>query len=143
MSHGCLKEPKEPNESQDKAIAQTIIELERAALVRWCSGDPSGYLEITAPDVVYFDPFIERRLDGLESLSDYYERLRGKISAERFEILHPAVQRSGDMAVLTFNFVSYGAHHFELRWNCTEVYRRDADSWRIIQSHWSFTKPSS
>lgn len=122
-------------------LVQELLALEHAALVRWCQGDPSGCLEISAPDVVYFDPFIERRIDGLESLSKYYETVRGKVSADRFEIINPVVQRCGDVAVLTFNFVSYGANQFELRWNCTEVYRHDADNWRIIQTHWSFTAP--
>jgi len=27
------------------------------------------------------------------------------------------------------------------RWNCTEVFRRTAQGWRIIQTHWSWTKP--
>ncbi len=122
-------------------LVQELLELENAALVRWCQGDPSGCLEISAPDVVYFDPFIEQRIDGVASLSRYYESIRGKVSAERFEIINPLVQRSGDVAVLTFNFVSYGANQFELRWNCTEVYRHDTVGWRIIQTHWSFTTP--
>ena len=27
------------------------------------------------------------------------------------------------------------------RWNCTEVYHHTAQGWRIIQTHWSWTKP--
>jgi len=68
-----------------------IIQLEKCALERWCRGDPSGFLEISAPDVVYFDPFLERRLDGLPALTGYYESLRGKVSASHFELLHPRV----------------------------------------------------
>ena len=37
------------------AIATEIIGRERAALDRWGRGDPSGFLEICAPDVVYFE----------------------------------------------------------------------------------------
>jgi len=122
-------------------LADDLVALEHAALVRWCNGDPSGYLEISAPDVVYFDPFIERRIDGWPALSAYYETIRGLIRAERFEILNPLVQCAGDMAVLSFNFASYGANQTEMRWNCTEVYRRAANEWQIIQSHWSLTKP--
>jgi ketosteroid isomerase-like protein len=122
-------------------FVQELLDLENAALVRWCKGDPSGFLELSAPDVVYFDPFIEQRIDGIASLSRYYESIRGKVSAARFEVHNPVVQRSGDVAVLTFNFVSYGANQFELRWNCTEVYRHEAIGWRIIQTHWSFTTP--
>jgi hypothetical protein len=39
-------------------IAEEVINLERNALERWGQGDPDGYLEISAPDVVYFDPFV-------------------------------------------------------------------------------------
>ena len=45
-----------------------VVRMERAALKRWLNGDPSGFLEISAPDVVYFDPFTERRIDGLDAL---------------------------------------------------------------------------
>ncbi len=116
-----------------------IIALERTALERWCRGDPSGFLEISAPDVVYFDPFIERRLDGLEALTRYYESLRGQVSASRWEIVAPRVQRVGDAAVLTFQFHSWGGSEEALRWNCTEVYRRAAGRWEIIQTNWSFS----
>lgn len=122
-------------------IGSTLIALEQRALDRWCQGDPSGFLEISALDVVYFDPFLERRMDGLEALTAYYENLRGQINASRHEMLNPMVQVAGDAAVLTFNFHSWGGNEDPYRWNCTEVYRREAcDQWRIIQTHWSFSK---
>ncbi|HEY0594039.1 MAG TPA: nuclear transport factor 2 family protein [Thermoanaerobaculia bacterium] len=52
----------------------------------------------------------------------------------------PRVQASGDVAVLTFNYVSRGSNEATTRWNCTEVYRLVNGAWRIIQTHWSFTK---
>ena len=125
----------------DPRIAEALLALENAALLRWCAGDPSGFLEICAADVVYFDPFLERRLDGKAALTRYYEALRGKISVDRFEIRNPHVQTASGMAVLTFNFVSFARDGAESRWNCTEAYRHEADGWRIVQSHWSFTRP--
>ena len=117
-----------------------IIELEEAALKRWLNGDPSGFLEISDADVVYFDPFLPKRLDGLAALTSYYEGIRGKIFAPRHEMIEPLVQELGDAAVLTFRFVSYGGNEdAEKRWNCTEVYRNTARGWKIIQTHWSFT----
>lgn len=112
--------------------------LEKAALERWGRGDPSGFLEISAPDVVYFDPFLDCRLDGWEALHAYYEALRGQVHVDRYDLLNPSVQARGEMAVLTFNYVSYTGEQVS-RWNCTEVYRCDAGNWRIIQTHWSFT----
>ena len=120
-------------------LANSIIALECAALDRWGKGDPSGFLEICATDVVYFDPNLERRIDGRDALGKYYEAIRGKVSIERYELLNPLVQRVGDAAVLTFNYVSYGGVEDEYRWNCTEVYRWSGEDWEIIQTHWSYT----
>ena len=122
-------------------VAHTIIELERRALERWGKGDPSGFLEISADDVVYFDPFQPRRLNGIGELRALYESIRGKVQIARFELIAPRVQAVDGMAVLTFNYVAEGTNEVTSRWNCTEVYRRDAGTWRIIQTHWSFTQP--
>jgi len=127
------------NSSQTDELTNKIIALECAALDRWGNGDPSGFLELCAPDVVYFDPHLERRIDGREALVQYYEKIRGMVSIERFELLNPIVQLVGKAAVLTFNYVSYGGAEDEYRWNCTEVYRQTGENWEIIQTHWSFT----
>jgi hypothetical protein len=111
----------------------TILAMERAALARWGKGDPSGFLEISDPEVVYFDPFQPRRLNGLEELARLYESLRGQVKIDAWELIDPRVQVAGETAVLTFNFAG------DDKWNCTEVYRRRGDAWRIIQTHWSKT----
>lgn len=123
-------------------LADLLLGLETAALTRWCGGDPSGFLEISAPDVTYFDPFLAKRLDGLAALTDYYEGLRGKVSAPHFEIVDPVVTALGaGGAVLAFNFVSWReATGPRLRWNCSEVYALRPEGWRIVQTHWSLTE---
>ncbi len=123
--------------STNQEIAATVIAMERAALDRWGKVDPSGFIEISAPDVVYFDPFIARRIDGRDALAAYYTP--GQVFIDRYELLNPHVQVCGDIAVLTFNYISWTGER-ESRWNCTEVYRHDAEGWRIIQTHWSFTE---
>lgn len=125
--------------SQQTDIPSTIISMECAALEHWIHGDPSGFLKICAPDVVYFDPYLEKRIDGLNALTALYKEIWGKVQLDRFELLNPLVQVIGDAAVLTFNYVSFSGE-IEFRWNCTEVYRRDGDRWQIIQTHWSYTK---
>lgn len=121
-------------------IGSVIIAMEKAALDRWGKGDPSGFLEICAPDVVYFDPYIAVRIDGLPALTEYYRTLWGMVHFDRFKLLNPAVQISGNLAVLTFNYVSYTGVDSDL-WNCTEVYRRAENGrWQIIQTHWSYTE---
>lgn len=136
-----MTSPVHLHSDSDNSLAQTIIEMERSALDRWGKGDPSGFLEISDEHVVYFDPFQDRRLNGWTELQQLYESLRGTISADRFEFIDPLVQATDSMAVLTFNLLSYSGKK-EYRWNCTEVYRLNVEGqWRIIQTHWSLTKP--
>jgi uncharacterized protein (TIGR02246 family) len=126
--------------------AADVIAVERAALDRWGHGDPQGFLETYAPEVTYFDPSQEKRVDGLEAMRQLIGPLAGKIKVDRYEMLNPKVQSHGDVAVLTYNVVNYarqpdGSEKPTTRWNSTSVYRRIDGRWRMIHSHWSFTKP--
>ncbi|MDD4492249.1 MAG: nuclear transport factor 2 family protein [Bacteroidales bacterium] len=123
-------------------IAETIIALETKALEAWHNGNPSPYLDLYSKDFTYFDPAHERRIDGWDKIKVLYESMRGKVKMDRFEIINPVVQQADSMAVLTYNLLSYSG---ETLWkeNCTEVYRLEENKeWKIIHSHWSFTKPS-
>ncbi|RXK85278.1 YybH family protein [Filimonas effusa] len=125
--------------SQEKVpgVADTIIAMEKAALEKWNHGDPSGYLDISAKDVTYFDPFLESRLDGLDKLQKYYEPMKGQVQVTRYEMLHPQVTATSEMAVLTFDLTSYEGEKVH-KWHCSEVYRLEADKhWKIVQTHWS------
>ena len=120
---------------------ETIIALEKAALEEWNKGNPSEYLAIYAEDITYFDPFQEKRIDGLDKMTAFYESLRGKGSVERYEMIDPQVQATADMAVLSYHLYSY-AGDTVYKWNCTEVYRLQQDgNWKIVHNHWSFIKP--
>jgi ketosteroid isomerase-like protein len=115
-------------------------------LERWGKGDPDGFLEIIAEDYTYFDPFVDSRVDGYQSVEEMYRAVRGQISMERFELIDPKVQVDGDIGVLTFNYKSYGRMDDgtvaeRSHWHATEVFRRFNEDWRLISTHWSFTKP--
>jgi ketosteroid isomerase-like protein len=62
-------------------------------------------------------------------------------------MVNPVVHMDGNVAVLTFNLVNYGKplgsaeEQVLARWNATEVYRATDGAWRIIHTHWSFTRP--
>ncbi len=120
--------------------AAEIIEIERAALDRWGKGDPDGFLEICSPDVVYFDPFTEHRLNGREALKLLYDSIRGQISIDRYEMVDPRVRVCWDVALLTFNFVSHG-NEGSVHWNVTEMFERKGEQWEIVHTHWSFAQP--
>ena len=125
--------------------ADEVIALERAALDRWGKGDPGGFLETYAPEITYFDPATERRVDGRDAMADYLRPITGKVKVARYEILGPKVQRHGDVAVLTYNLRSEAVQpdgkHITVQWNSTSVYVRMGRDWKTIHSHWSLTAP--
>lgn len=131
-------------------VVDHIISLERSALDRWIRADPDGYLSLYATDATYFDPFQEKRVDGLEDLNARLAAMRGitlPFTEPRYDIIDPVVHVEGNIAVLTFNLVNYGKPSGSTeetvlaRWNATEVYRQVDGAWRIGHTHWSFTQP--
>lgn len=128
----------------DQIAANEILTLERNALDRWGQGDPGGFLELYANDVTYFDPITAKRIEGHRAMVDYYSPWAGKIRIDRYEMLNPQVIVGADMALLTYNLVNYlrddnGVESVAASWNSTTVYRKIADTWKTIHSHWSFT----
>ena len=140
-----------PNKSAGpNSLSDEIIALERAALNRWITADPQGYLDLYSSEITYFDPLQEKRVDGLEAMKALLAPLknaRSPITNRRFEMIVPKIQQHGDVVLLTFNLVNYGklpnqaTETVVTRWNSTEVYSRASGQWRIIHSHWSFVKP--
>jgi ketosteroid isomerase-like protein len=127
------------NATQHDSDAEAILAVERGAFERWAKGDLDGFLEASDEEVDYFDPFLAARLDGLPALRALYEKALEKVVVDRWEMIKPRVVVSGDMGVLTFNFVSH-VQGRTTRWNTTEVYRRRNGQWKIIHTHWSFTQ---
>jgi ketosteroid isomerase-like protein len=123
-----------------------VIVIERASLDRWGKGDPDGFLSTYAPEVTYFSPTEERRVDGLQAMTALLAPVRGKLRIDRYEMLNTKVQRHGDVAVLTYQVVNYrrqpdGKEQPTTRWNSTAVFHRSGGRWRTIHSHFSYTKP--
>jgi ketosteroid isomerase-like protein len=123
---------------KDEDVAATIISLERSALDRWGQGDPGGFIDLAADDIVYFDPFQRRRLDGREAFVRLMESIRGQVRFECYELVNPVVHASREFGLLTFNYISWPEAAM-CRWNATEAYRKDGNAWRLIQQHWSLT----
>jgi ketosteroid isomerase-like protein len=146
---GSCSAPTQKGEDGVDRLREEIVALERSALDRWVTGDPQGYLDLYSPDVSYFDPQREKRVDGLDAMKALLapiKNLKLPFTEPRYEMIDPRLQRVGDAALLTFNLVNYGklADRPEGvlgRWNATEVYGRIDGNWKILHSHWSFVKP--
>jgi ketosteroid isomerase-like protein len=119
--------------------ADRIVALERAALDRWGSGDPAGFLDLYADGISYFDPLTPLRIDGHRAMREYYRPFTGQIQVPRYEMINPEVVVDGNMALLTYNLVNYAGDGAVMnRWNSTTVFRKIEGEWKSIHSHWSF-----
>ena len=132
-----------------ESVLDELIALEKSALDRWIVANPDGYLELAAPDITYFDPYQEKRVDGVEKLKallDPIKVIQLPFTDARYEMIAPKVQLYGDVALLTFNLINYAKLGGEVesvltRWNSSELYRRIDGQWRLVHSHWSYLNP--
>jgi len=139
--------PIQLSQKEYDGILGEVMALETAAMERWRKGDPWGFIEIYAPDITYFDTGTPQRLNGLDALRAEFAQREGKIFFDAMDFVDPRFRVCGDMAVLTYRFLDTwlnpnGSVSRRKPWNCTEVFVRQGDSWRITHSHWSYIKGS-
>jgi len=122
-----------------------VMALESAAMERWRKGDPWGFIEISTPEVTYFDSGTPQRINGLQALKAEYACREGQIHYDVMEFIDPRVQVCEDMAVLFYRFFSTtlnvdGSISSRTPWNCSEVFVRTRGGWKTAHTHWSLIK---
>jgi ketosteroid isomerase-like protein len=131
-----------PGSLKYEGVLGELMLLESAAMERWRKGDPWGFIELSAPDVTYFDTGTPQRINGRDVLAAEYKLREGKIFYDVMDFIDPCVQAYGDLAVLFYRFFSTrldpdGSVAFRTPWNCSEIFVRMDGSWKIIHTHWS------
>jgi ketosteroid isomerase-like protein len=130
---------------EPSAIQRELMKLEDGAMERWRQGDPMGWAEIAAPEVIYVDAMSTKPVVGLEAYSRFLEALKGQIHYQGSEYTRPKAVVYGDVALLTYNYQATdreadGAVKRYPAWNTTEVYARLGGAWKIIHTHWSYLR---
>jgi hypothetical protein len=87
-------------------MKETILSLEKGAMERWRNGDPWGFVEISAEDIIYVDPSRTSPILGLEEFKVYMRQFGGQIRYQGSEFIDPRVVVVGDAAVLSYNYRS-------------------------------------
>src|SRR5262249_345121 len=100
--------------------------------------------ENSAAEVTYFDPNLDKRIDGVDAMKKYLAPITGVIKNGQYQVVEPKVQHYGDAAVLSY-ILDGSAEVANTRqgrkWNVTEVYAYTGGSWKVIHSHFSYLKP--
>jgi ketosteroid isomerase-like protein len=125
-----------------EGVLGELMALEAGAMERWRKGDPWGFIEISAPEVTYFDTGTPQRINDREALRAEYAQREGKIFYDVMDFVDPHVRVCGDMAVLFYRFFSTrlnpdGSVLSRVPWNCTEVFTRASGQWALLHTHWS------
>jgi ketosteroid isomerase-like protein len=124
-------------------MEETILSIEKSAMERWRNGDPWGFVEASADEIIYVDPGLTQPIMGLEAYKTYMKEIEGQVHYQGSEFIDPRVVVVGNAAVLSYNYRSTvinaeGVVTDQTPWNATEVYFWKDDRWRIVHTHWSF-----
>ena len=123
-------------------VGTAILAAERGWLDRWVRGDPSGYLEVGAPDVRYFDTYLGHWVSGIEAVRSHLESLRGKVHVDRYEMRDTDVRYLGAFALVTYTWVGFVGPDVS-EWCCSEIYHHEGSRWRIVCGSWNAIKPTA
>jgi ketosteroid isomerase-like protein len=126
---------------------EILAVLDRHLRSIW-AGDLETYAATTAPDVTFFEWYIStQRIDGLdfhlrETAANFRLAEARRQAGERYEIEHevlaPAVQIYGDVAIVTYTLLMRyvtieGVQHTEH--NETRVFHRREAGWQLVHCH--------
>jgi ketosteroid isomerase-like protein len=135
---GCPRNDYQP-------VEEIIIAKEKILLDEWGKGRTMIFPQNSAAEITYFGPSLEKRINGIKEFTKLLKPIENKFTIEKYEMLDPKVQVHGEVAVLSYNLVDYSKNpqgeEQKFLWNTTQVYKQIDNDWKIIHSHWSFTKP--
>lgn len=127
--------------SEERALAEHIIGLEKAALDKFFKGDPSGYADLwSTRSFTYFDILVTERTEDHASVMEFLKSIEGKVFAEHYDFRNPRVQAGKDMAVLTYQLFAE-TNLIDQKYNVVEVFQSEGNDWRVIHSTWSYIRP--
>ena len=131
----CANQPELPTaEEAETAIWQKI----QMANDRWASGDPMGFVDCAAPDIVWIDDLAAQNgVSGKEALSAYLENFKGQIPAHQHELLNPGFQHFEDIVIVSYQYQGIFEDEPAEPWKITAVYRYTDGDWLSVHENWS------
>ncbi len=134
FSVSFTNEPKLPTSDEAKAAVMEKITM---ASEKWSKGDPTGYVECAAKDIVWVDELgATNPVSGYEALKKYLESFKEQIPAHKFELLDPLFQVYNDIVIVTYRYQGIFEGEPANPWRITSVYRYVNDDWFSVHENW-------
>jgi len=131
----CKNEQAVP--TQDEARA-AIWEKITTANDKWAAGDPMGFTECAAPDIIWSDDLgAQNRVTGYEALKTYLEAFVGQIPPHQHELIDPVFQYYDDMVIVSYRYQGTFEGEAAAPWKVTSVYRYADGDWLSVHENWT------
>ena len=134
----CKNEPEPPTVDEAKAA---IMEKIKLANDKWASGDPMGFLEYAAQDIIWIDDIAAQKpVIGYEALEKYFETLKGQIPPHEHELLDMVFQSYGNIVIVNYRYQGIFDGEPADPWKVTSVFRYQDGDWLSVHENWSLIK---
>jgi hypothetical protein len=134
----CSSGPLLPTEEEAKAA---IMEKINFANDRWSNGDPTGFVDVVAPDATYMDDIQAfYPIAGKEAFAKYAEALKGNIPVHEKELTDFMFQFYDDIVIITYRYNGIIDGVPANPWKVTSVYRYNEGNWLSVHENWSMVK---
>ena len=135
----CTNDPELPTVDEAKTA---IMEKINSANDRWASGDPMGFMECVAQDILWMDDLgAPIPVIGKESLGKYLENFKGQIPPHQHELFNHEFQFYGEIVIVNYRYQgTFDGAPLE-PWKITSVYRYIDGDWLSVHENWSQVKP--
>ncbi len=121
----------------EKAIWDMIV----AANDKWAAGDPMGFMESAAPDIIWSDDLgAQNRITGYENLKAYLETFKGQIPPHQHELIDPMFQFFDDIVIVSYRYQGIFEGETAPPWKVTSVYRYADGDWLSVHENWTVVK---
>lgn len=134
----CAHDPQLPTADEAKAAVMEKITM---ASEKWSTGEPLGYVECAANDIVWVDQLgASTPIRGAEALKNYLESYRGQVPAHKFELLDPLFRVYGDIVIVNYRYQGIFDGVRPNPWKVTSVYRYENGDWLSVLEDWAEVK---
>lgn len=131
----CKNEPVLPTQDEAKAAVWEKIQM---ANDKWAAGDPMGFIECAAKDIIWSDDLgAQNRVIGYDALNTYLEGFKGQIPPHQHELIEPVFQFYDDIVIVSYRYRGTFEGEPASPWKVTSVYRYADGDWLSVHENWT------